>query len=192
MGHEVRVELLRGGGSRASESCAVGPDGYFFIPLEAPEEGRLAVRAPSGWTFAPPEAAVRCGGERGQDSEFLFEGVAVEGLAACAGCGAGRGAANVTVLLGPHRTASDASGRFRVGAVLPGEHVMALARGAWRQEARVQVSWEGRLAGHERLALPGFAVTGRAAPGVRVTIGDQTAVADAEGEWRFDAVPAGE
>ncbi len=193
MGHEVRVELVRGGGTRASESCTVGPDGYFFIPLDAPEEGRLAVRAPAGWSFAPPERPVRCGGERAEEeAEFVFRGVAVEGVAACAGCAAGRGAANVTVALGPHATASDASGRFFFPAVLPGGHAMALGRGAWRQEAAVRVSWEGRLEGHEGLALPGFAVSGTAAPGVRVTIGDQNATADEAGDWRFDAVPAGE
>jgi hypothetical protein len=192
LGHEVRVELVRSGGTRATESCAVGPDGYFFIPLDAPEDGRLAVRAPAGWFFTPPEAPARCGGEHGQESEFIFAGVGVEGVAACAGCAAGRGAANVTVTLGSDSATSDASGRFFFPAVAPGSHAMALRRGAWSQEARVSVSWEGRLAGHEGLVLPGFAVTGSATPGVRVTIGDQTAVADEVGEWRFDAVPAGE
>lgn len=186
--HAVRVDFVRAG-ARASESCTVGPDGYFFIPLDSEEEGRLAVRAPAGWVFDTAEKQVKCAT---QETDFFFRGVRVEGLARCAGCGSGRGAANVTVGLGEQSAVSDGSGRFVFEAVAPGETVMRVARGGWRQEAAVTVSWEGQLSGHEQLVLPGFAVSGKAAPGVTVRIGDQQTTADAAGEWRFDAVPAGE
>ena len=152
---ELVVEFVRAEG-RASEHATVGPDGYFFIPLDGetdffpkervcehvgahllfvilsfvsffshpflfcsvPEEGTLRVRGPSGWVFSPEETRARCGGDA-EEKVFVFLGVTVRGVVRCAGCGAGRGASGVSVVLGDLKTVSDEKGAFVFPAVLP-------------------------------------------------------------------------
>ncbi len=187
----VWMEFSRGSSDRAVERAAVGPDGYFFLPVEG-EEGLLRVSGPAVWSFSPLELSCRPSASvEALDAVFRFLGVSVSGVARCAGCA--HGAADVSVSLGDNTVASDASGNFVFAAQLPGPTTMAFARGSWRQEASVLVGWDGQLSGHESLVLPGFAVVGRGTPEAVVRLGSElVAVVDASGVWRFDAVPSGE
>jgi hypothetical protein len=135
----VQVVLRRG--DAPGDRSDVGPDGYWFIPVDVAEEGRLTVEAPAGWSFRPAEARVRCGDAEGADVEFVFGGVGVTGRVACAGCSGERGAGGVSVMLEGHAAVlSDASGRFAIESVQPGEHELTMRRHSWSGRAQVKAN----------------------------------------------------
>lgn len=131
----IEIKLYTKQGTlKYSTDCAPN-NGYYLIPVYDKGEYIIKVESQSGWSFEPSQVEVTVDGandvcSKGEDVNFQFQGLTLEGQVVSAGDTTGPSDVQV-VITSPGteteaaKTTTDSTGKYSFTSILPGDYVVA-------------------------------------------------------------------